>query len=74
MTPDPAAVDPLDEPMELEEEPTWLQPPMDLLDPVPVEVNAVPIDNSARMRLIEDTLAALQCARHGWWRRTPGRR
>ena len=58
VTPDPAAVDPIDESLEMEEEPTWLQPPMDLLDPVPVEVNAVPIDNSARMRLIEDTLAA----------------
>jgi len=57
-TPDLAAVDPLDEPLEIEEETTWLQPSMDLLDPVPVELNATPIDNTARMRLIEDTLAA----------------
>ncbi|HWE63180.1 MAG TPA: DNA translocase FtsK [Chloroflexota bacterium] len=39
-------------------DPQWPQPPLDLLDPVPVQLDKGPVDNSARMRLIEETLAS----------------
>ncbi|MDB5076408.1 MAG: cell division protein FtsK [Chloroflexi bacterium] len=42
----------------LSNESAWTYPPIDLLDPVPVEADNTPTDNALRMRVIEDTLAA----------------